>query len=100
MPTRFGFDMRRVQFSSLILTGQMTRAEAMAELEHPAYDPQLIQQDFEYIASKLNISPADLRSFHEMPKRFYWDYKNSKRLFDVGEWIMARIAGTRRGGAF
>lgn len=100
LPTRFGFDMRRVQFSSLILTGQMTRAEALAELEHPAYDPQLIQQDFEYIASKLNISPADLRSFHEMPKRFYWDYKNSKRLFDVGEWVMARIAGTRRGGAF
>jgi N-acetyl sugar amidotransferase len=29
LPTRFGYDTRKVQFSSLILTGQMTRAEAI-----------------------------------------------------------------------
>ena len=100
LPTRFGFDMRRVDFSSLILTGQMTRDEAMVKLEQPPYDQELIQQDFDYIATKLGISNDELRSYHEMPKKYYWDYRNQRRIFEVGEWILSRIAGTRRGGAF
>ena len=53
LPTRFGYDTRRVQFSSLILTKQMTREEALARLELPAYDPETIDEEFEYIATKL-----------------------------------------------
>lgn len=100
LPTRFDFDMRRVDLSSLILTGQMTREEALAKLEQPPYDPELIQQDIDYIATKLNISNEELRSYHEMPKKFYWDYHNRHRVFKVGEWVLSRVAGTRRGGAF
>jgi hypothetical protein len=100
LPTRFGYDMRRNQFSSLILTGQMTRDQAMAELEKPPYDPETINQDFAYIATKLGITVDELRRYHELPKKFYWDYKNRKKLFDVGEKVLGLIAGTRRGGAF
>jgi len=100
LPTRFGYDMRRNQFSSLILTEQMTRDEALEQLNMPALDPLLAEQEFKYVATKLGISQEELRSFHEMPRRFYWDYKNQKRLFDLGEWVLSRIAGARRGGAF
>lgn len=34
-PTRFGHDIRRAQLSSLVVTGQMTREEALAILEKP-----------------------------------------------------------------
>lgn len=84
LPTRFGYDTRRVQFSSLILTGQMTREEALAKLKLPAYDTATIEEDFEYIASKLRISVAELRGYHEMPRKTYRDYKNREWLFDVG----------------
>ncbi len=100
LPTRFNYDVRRVQFSSLILTGQMTREEALTKLEEPPYDPALIQQDFEYIATKLGISNDELRSYHEMPKKFYWDYRNQQHVFDIGEKILSKIAGTKRGGAY
>lgn len=100
LPTRFDFDMRRVDLSSLILTGQMTRDEALVQLEQSPYDPKLIQQDFDYIATKLGISRDELRSYHEMPKKYYWDYKNQRRIFEVGEWVLSRVAGTRRGGAY
>lgn len=100
LPTRFGFDMRRVDFSSLILTGQMDRAEAVAQLQNQPYDHRTIQQDFEYIATKLGISRDELWGYHEMPKKFYWDYRNLRTVFTLGEWILARFAGTRRGGAF
>lgn len=100
LPTRFGFDMRRVDLSSMILTGQMTRDEALARLEESPYDSGLIQQDFDYIASKLGISRDELVGYHEMPKKYYWDYRNQKKVFEIGEWVLSRLAGTRRGGAF
>jgi N-acetyl sugar amidotransferase len=84
LPERFGFDTRRVQFSSLILTGQMTREDALKKLETPAYDPLKINQDFEYIAMKLGISEKELRAYFAMPKKFYWDYKNQESMFNFG----------------
>lgn len=84
LPTRFGYDTRRVQYSSLILTGQMTRAEALARLEKPAYDPETIDAEFEYIATKLGISVDELRHYHQMPKKTYRDYRNQEWLFEAG----------------
>lgn len=84
LPTRFGYDTRRVQYSSLIQTGQMTREEALKKLEKPAYDPALIDEDFEYIATKLGIGVDELRHYHQMPKKSYRDYKNQEWMFDLG----------------
>lgn len=84
LPTRFGYDTRRVQYSSLILTGQMMRDEALERLKKPAYDPATIDEDFEYIATKLRISVDELRSYHKMPLKTYKDYKNREWLFDLG----------------
>lgn len=100
LPSRFGYDMRRNQFSSLILTGQMTREEALKELERPPIDASVAEQEFQYVATKLRISVDELRSYHEMPRKFYWDYRNQKKLFDLGEWVLTRLAGARRGGAY
>jgi N-acetyl sugar amidotransferase len=100
LPTRFNFDVRRCQFSSLILTNQMTREAALRELEKPSYDPETIHQDFEYIATKLRISVEELRSYHEMPLKYYWDYRNSSRLLDLIDWTITTLKIGRRGGAF
>lgn len=84
LPTRFGYDTRRVQYSSLILTGQMTRDGALELLQKPAYDPSTIDEDFEYIATKLGISVEELRGYHDMPLKTYRDYKNREWMFDLG----------------
>ena len=39
-PTRFGHDIRRAQLSSLVVTGQMTRTEALSILEQPSLTEQ------------------------------------------------------------
>lgn len=84
LPTRFGYDTRRVQYSSLILTNQMTRAEALEKLSVPAYDTEAIDEEFEYIATKLGITVDELRQYHTMPKRTYKDYRNQEWMFDLG----------------
>jgi N-acetyl sugar amidotransferase len=91
LPTRFGIDTRRVQYSSLILTDQMTREAALAKLERPAYDPATIDDDFEYIASKLRISIEELRGYHEMPRKTYKDYRNQEWLFDGGAKVLKAL---------
>lgn len=87
-PTRFGNDIRRVQFSSLIVTGQMTREAALKELESLPYDPNTIDEEFEFIANKLEISVEELKHYHQMPKKFYRDYKNREWFFKLGARVM------------
>lgn len=84
LPERFGFDTRRVQFSSLILTGQMQREEALEMLQKPAYNSETIEEDFNYIATKLGITKSELETYLNSPKKFYWDYKNQEWLFNLG----------------
>lgn len=95
LPERFGFDTRRVQFSSLILTGQMTREDALKKLELPAYNPETIDEEFNYIATKLGITSEELRSYFTMPKKFYWDYKNNESIFNLGAEFL-KLIGVER----
>jgi N-acetyl sugar amidotransferase len=84
LPKKFGYDKRRAHFSSLILTGQMTRADALDRISRPAYDEATISHDFEYVATKLDLSVADLKALMDGPKKSYRDYKNSMTLINVG----------------
>ena len=91
LPERFGYDTRKVQYSSLILTGQMTRAAAVKQLENPAFDPYTIEEEFNYIATKLGISSDQLLQYLNMSKKFYWDYKNQQNIFRIGANILNLI---------
>ena len=95
LPERFGFDTRRVQYSSLILTGQMTREEALEKLSKPAYNPETIEDEFNYIATKLRITPEELKGYFTMPKKFYWDYKNNEKIFNLGAKVLKAIGVER-----
>ena len=97
LPKKFGFDTRKVQYSSLILTGQMTREEALEGLLKPAYDPKTIKQDFEYIATKLGISIEELQSYMDAPNKTYKDYKSQDKIYNIGAKVM-RALGLEKGG--
>ncbi|MAO65718.1 MAG: LPS biosynthesis protein [Balneola sp.] len=97
LPERFGYDTRKVQFSSLILTNQMTREEALKELKTPAYDPEQVEHDKEYVANKLRIPVSELEEYFKMPKRTYEDYKSMETIYNIGASVM-RMMGLERGG--
>jgi len=97
LPKRFGYDVRRVQYSSLILTGQMTREEALELLKKPSYDEATIGQESEFVANKLGITVDELSSYMALPHKTYRDYKNQRQLYDFGTRIM-RAMGMEIGG--
>jgi hypothetical protein len=95
LPTKFGYDKRRAHFSSLILTGQMTREEALAKIATPAYDEEALAQDFEYIATKLGLTVAELRELHNGPNKTYRDYAHSMMVMELGNRVL-RAFGVQR----
>lgn len=97
LPNKFGYDTRRVQFSSLIVTGQMTRDEALDKLKQPPYDEATIAQDFEYIATKLDISVEELQGYMDAPNKTYKDYRSQEQIYMLGAKVM-KAFGLELGG--
>lgn len=91
LPERFGFDPRRIQYSSLILTNQMTREDALRKMEKSSYDIDTIDDEFSYIATKLGIMTDQLNEYFNMEKKYYWDYNNISSIFDVGAKVLKAI---------
>jgi len=88
LPVRFGYDVRRQQFSSLILTEQMTRAAALKRLETGAITDDEAKELFAKVAAMLEVSVEELTSYLNLPKRTYKDYKHQDYMFDIGAKIM------------
>lgn len=97
LPKKFGYDTRKVQFSSLILTGQMTREAALHQLSRPAFDEATLEHDLEYVATKLGISVDELKEYLEAPSKSYRDYKSQEILYLIGARLM-RFFGLQMGG--
>jgi N-acetyl sugar amidotransferase len=95
LPRKFGYDTRRVQYSSLILTGQMSREEALRRLQQPAIPDEEAKHEFEYVATKLGISVAELQGYFDAPNKSHRDYKNHEVLFRLGARVM-RLFGIER----
>ncbi|OJT97415.1 MAG: LPS biosynthesis protein [Alphaproteobacteria bacterium 65-7] len=97
LPARFGYDTRKVQYSSLIVTGQMTRDEALERLKTQPLDADTRRQEFEYVATKLGIPVTELQTYFDMPKKTYRDYKSQDGIYRIGARVM-RLFGIELGG--
>lgn len=97
LPKKFGFDTRKVQYSSLIVTGQMTREAALEKLKTPALDDATVRQEFEFVANKLEVSTSELQGYFDAPNKTYRDYKSQEALYMVGAKIMKAL-GLELGG--
>lgn len=56
LPMRFGYDKRKAHLSSLVVSGEITRDEALAEMEKPIYPPEELGADMEFVLDKLRIT--------------------------------------------
>ncbi len=97
LPKKFGFDTRKVQYSSLIVTNQMTRDEALEKLKTHALDDVTVNQEFEYVANKLEISVEELTGYLNAPNKTYRDYKSQEAIYMLGAKVMKAL-GLEIGG--
>jgi len=101
LPNKFGIDKRKAHLSNLICSGQITREEALAELELPMYDPDQLREDKEYVLKKLGFSSADFSRYLELPRREHSEFKTEQSLYNrypflkplkpFGNWIKKKL---------
>jgi len=96
LPRKFGFDKRKAHFSSLILTGQMTREDALERLKHSELDEQTLKNEFEYVANKLEFEVDELKIIFNGENKTFRDYKNNRSLIQLGAKIMQILGLEKR----
>lgn len=98
LPVRFGYDKRRPHLSSLIVSGQMTRDEAIRQLQEPLYDPDELEIDIAYFCKKLRISRAEFDALMKSDLHSHEDFDTWDRHYRILKWAQSsveRLTGRR-----
>ncbi|MEJ0081058.1 MAG: N-acetyl sugar amidotransferase [Puia sp.] len=80
LPEKFHIDKRKAHLSTLICSNQMTRVEALSELEKPLYDPTQLQSDKEYVMKKFGLNPEEFDKIMHLPAKKHSEFKSDKKL--------------------
>jgi len=83
-PKKFGIDLRYVEHSALIRSGQMTRGEGLEKLEKtPEIDEAIIKE----VKTRLNFSDEAFEQVMERPRKTHHDYETYHPTFRRWKWF-------------
>ena len=74
---KFGFDKRKAHLSSLILTDQISREEALSKLKLNPISDEEAKNEFNFVCKKLEISENELTYIMNGENKSFKDYKSS-----------------------
>ena len=87
LPGKHKFDKRAMHFSSLIVSGQMSRAEALQKLKEPCIDPLHAKHDLKFVARKLKFTENELQKIIQSEPKSHFQYKNNYWIFKLNRTI-------------
>jgi len=88
LPVKYGYDLRRPYISALILSGQMTREQALNEIEQPTAPEKMLKDDLEYVIKKLNLTSDEFNQIMTAPAKSFSDYPNNHALWERLDWFV------------
>jgi N-acetyl sugar amidotransferase len=74
LPEKFGFDKRKLHYSVLINSGQMTKAQAEEELNKPMFNEDEKKEMITYVRKKLGLSEDDWNDIMTKDPSSHMDY--------------------------
>jgi N-acetyl sugar amidotransferase len=78
LPRKFNIDLRYVEFSALIRSGQMTREQALEEIQlPPEFDDEIITE----VKKRLGFTDEEFDKVINQPKRTYKEFKTYHETF-------------------
>ena len=93
LPQKFDIDKRKAHYSNLVLSGQMTRDQAIAAMAEPIYPDNLIKEDVDYVTKKLGLKPGEMDAIIASPNKTFEDYQTSHGTFETAKRV---VNSTRR----
>jgi hypothetical protein len=100
LPVKFGIDKRKAHLSTMICSGQITRAEALTELAKPTYDERLLQSDREFVIKKLGLTEKEFGDIMRLPVRSFRQHSTNAwflRKDEAGRFLRRHGLLKRRG---
>ena len=99
LPEKFGFDLRKCYLSALICSGQITRDEALKELQNPPASAEVLNEDKNYVLKKLRLTNKEFEKIISDPNKEFYDFPNNQSLWQKFDWFvkLARRRITRVG---
>lgn len=91
LPVKFNIDKRKAHLSTLICSGQITKAEALEELKKPLYNPAELPQDFEFVCKKLDFTKDEMTAYLARPPRSHYEFKSDQWIFDILSWVQKKF---------
>jgi N-acetyl sugar amidotransferase len=96
LPRKFGYDKRRAHFSSLILTSQMTRDEALLRIAKPELPEDFLEKEFDYVADKLDLTRDELHEIFVGENKTFHHYNSKIKLIGFGAVLMQKLGLEKR----
>jgi len=91
MPKKFGFDKRRLHLSNLIMSGQLNRDQALAELGNAICSEELLREDKVFVVKKLALNGNEFENIMNAEPKTVSDYSTYEKTFII-KWHRARHA--------
>ena len=74
--------------SALICSGQLTRNEAIEEIEKPPATKEVIDHDREYVIKKLGLTDNEFDEIMKAPNKTYQNYPNNEKIWQRFDWFV------------
>jgi N-acetyl sugar amidotransferase len=94
LPNKFGIDKRKSHLSTLIMTNQLDRNDALQLLEKSPYpDPEQLKNDIEYFLKRMEWSEQDLDEYLKRSPQSHDSFASDKRAIDSLKFIYFTTRG-------
>jgi N-acetyl sugar amidotransferase len=84
LPRKFNFDKRRAHLSSLIISNQISRNDALTKMNEDIYSENEILNDMEFVAKKLDWPVKEFKEIISLPPNKHQNFATNEYLFNVG----------------
>lgn len=91
LPQKFGIDKRKVHLSALIRNKEITREQALAELEKPLYEPEQLRRDKAFVLKKLGFSESEFEKIMTSPPVAHDTYSSDRRWREAIKSVAGRL---------
>lgn len=82
LPVKFGIDKREAHLSDLIYSGQITKAEALSQLQKPIMEKEQLEQDYAFVLKKFNLTEAEFEAIIKAPRIEHTEFATIQTIYN------------------
>lgn len=101
LPVKFGIDKRIITLSAQVLSNEISREEALNQINKPSFNVENIGDDINYVIKKLKLKRNDFDKAFKAENKFFYDYPSYypllKKFAGIGKKISMKIFGFKPG---